>query len=206
MNAREERGLVIAATTKLTQKGKIWIVPSQNGAGKYTVSPDPACPYCSCPDHAETGERCKHLYAVEIVMKRDTSTDGTITFTEKKVYRKAPMAAFNLAQIEEKRRFLALLADLVRDIKSPPQVKGGRPRTPLADMIFTAVYKVYSTLSSRRYGTDLAEAAEQGYIAKAIHPCMVCSFLENEMMTPVLTELVSASALPLQGSRERFRR
>ena len=28
MNAREERGLVIAATKKLVQKGKVWLVPS----------------------------------------------------------------------------------------------------------------------------------------------------------------------------------
>ena len=65
MNAREERGLVIAATQKLTQKGKVWLVPSQSGKGKYTVCPDPENPYCSCPDHEDHGGKCKHLYAVE---------------------------------------------------------------------------------------------------------------------------------------------
>src|SRR5438105_2140114 len=81
MNAREERGMVIAATQKLTQKGKVWLVPSQSGRGKYTVCPDSDNPFCSCPDHEETGGKCKHLYAVEFTMKRDTDKDGTITET-----------------------------------------------------------------------------------------------------------------------------
>jgi hypothetical protein len=49
MNAREERGLVIAATQKLTQKGKVWVVPSQSGRGKYTVCPDPKAPSALAP-------------------------------------------------------------------------------------------------------------------------------------------------------------
>src|ERR1700721_594769 len=115
MDAREERGLVIAATQKLTQKGRAWVVPSQSGKGKYPVSPDPDCPYCSCPDHADTGNKCKHLHAVEFTMKRDTAQDGTITetrqltFTEKKVYPKPSQPVYDLAQMEEKPRFLALL-------------------------------------------------------------------------------------------------
>src|SRR5438067_12809973 len=116
MNAREERGLVIAATQKLTQKGKVWLVPSQSGRGKYTVCPDPDSPYCSCPDHEETGGKCKHIYAVECVIQRESMKDGTVveirtvTFTEKKVYRQ-DWPLYNLAQIEEKRLFMAMLFD-----------------------------------------------------------------------------------------------
>lgn len=94
MDPRQQRGLIIAATQKLIQKGKIWLVPSQTGNGKkYTVCPDPESPFCSCPDHDETGRKCKHLYAVEFVIKRDVAPDGTVTetrtytFTEQKVYR-----------------------------------------------------------------------------------------------------------------------
>src|SRR5207247_10871329 len=102
-----ERGLVIAATQKLTQKGKVWLVPSQSGRGKYTVHPDADTPYCSCPDFEETGCKCKHIYAVDFTMKRDTAADGTVTetrtltFTEKKVY-KQDWPVYNLAQSEEK--------------------------------------------------------------------------------------------------------
>ncbi len=31
--AREQRGLIIAATCRLKQKGKAWLVPSQSGKG-----------------------------------------------------------------------------------------------------------------------------------------------------------------------------
>jgi hypothetical protein len=77
-------------------------------------------------------------------------------------------------------------------------------RTHLADMVLSSVFKVYSTVSARRFGTDLADAAEKGYIAKALHPVMVCSFLENDMMTPVLKALVSASAAPLAAIESVF--
>src|SRR4051794_15765786 len=121
MTPREERGLVIAATAKLTPKGKVWLVPSQSGKGKYTVCPDHDSPYCSCPDHEETGEPCKHVFAVRFAMNREHAPDGTVTetqsvtFTQKKTYPpRGGWGVYNLAQSEEKRRFLALLADLCK--------------------------------------------------------------------------------------------
>lgn len=48
MNEREQRGLIIAATSKLQKKGIAWLVPSQAGKGKYTVVPDAVQPHCSC--------------------------------------------------------------------------------------------------------------------------------------------------------------
>ena len=209
MNARQERGLVIAATQKLVQKGKVWLVPSQSGKGKYTVCPDPESPYCSCPDHEETGGLCKHLYAVTFTMNRETGADGTVTetrtvtFTEKKTY-KQDWPLYNLAQIEEKKRFLTLLSDLCRGVVDPPQNKSGRKRTAMADMVFAAVLKVYTTFSSRRFGTDLEEAHGAGHVSHKLHPVMVNSFLENALLTPVLKELVIASSLPLRAVETTF--
>src|SRR4051812_3599419 len=103
MDARQQRGLVIAATCKLTQKGKVWLVPSQNGKGRYTVCPDHDEPYCSCPDHEETGVACKHIFAVRTAMTRELGVDGTVTetrevtFTEKRTY-KQDWPMYNLAQ------------------------------------------------------------------------------------------------------------
>jgi hypothetical protein len=71
IQSRQQLGLQIAALSKIARKGAIWLVPSQSGRCRhYTVSPDPVEPFCNCPDHEETGERCKHLYAVEFVMRR----------------------------------------------------------------------------------------------------------------------------------------
>ncbi len=208
MDAREERGLVIAATQKLTQKGRVWVVPSQNGAGKYTVCPDPDNPFCSCPDHEETGGKCKHLYAVEFTMSREHGSNGTvtetrtITLTEKKTYQQ-DWPVYNLCQKEEKRRLLVLLHDLCKGLENPPQSGAGRRRTPMADMVFTAVYKVYSTLSGRRFGTDIDEAFEKGYLSKKL-TMMNWTFLESELLTPVLKELVAVTSRPLRAVETEF--
>jgi transposase len=209
MTPREERGLVIAATQKLTQKGKVWLVPSQSGKGKYTVCPDPDNPFCSCPDHEETGEKCKHLFAVEFTVKREQAADGTVvetktmTFSEKKIYRQN-WPAYDLAQTTEKHRFQELLHELCQGIEEPPQPKTGRRRTLMADMVFAAAFKVYSTVSSRRFGSDLADAHEKGYVTQRIHPVSVCAFLESELMTPVLYKLIAASATPLRAIESDF--
>jgi len=210
MTPREERGLVIAATAKLTQKGKVWLVPSQTGSGKrYTVCPDEDCPYCSCPDHEETGLPCKHVFAVRTVMKRETNKDGTVTetrsvtFTQKKTY-KQDWPMYQVGQIEEKKRFLKLLFDLCLGLPEPEPNKTGRARTPIADMVFASVFKVYSTLSSRRFGTDLGEAHEKGYLTHKLHPVMVGSFLNSTLLTQVLQDLIVRSSLPLKAIETTF--
>src|SRR5947209_5627405 len=115
---RKERGLVIAATQKLVQKGKVWIVPSQTGERKYTVHPDPETPFCSCPDHEATGQRCKHLFAVEYTVRRERQADGTVvetetmTFTKKKQYPQE-WGTYTACQMVEKDRFQELLVDLL---------------------------------------------------------------------------------------------
>src|SRR5918911_1264243 len=89
MSEREEReakALVIAAKSKLTKKGDKWHVPSQSGYKPfYTVDPNPDAPHCDCPDFEKRGERCKHIFAVEIVCEREsvttTTTSGDVTTT-----------------------------------------------------------------------------------------------------------------------------
>lgn len=135
MNAREERGLVIAALCKLNRKSSDkWLVPSQSGPERlYTV--DTTAQTCTCPDHQESGHKCKHIFAVEITMKREVGTDGTvtetksITFTEKKTY-KQNWPAYNHAQAIEKDSFLELLHDLVKTIDDPMRPGPGRKRSP----------------------------------------------------------------------------
>jgi hypothetical protein len=72
MEAREQKGLEIAAKSKLQRAGDRWFVPSQSGhpGTYYTVKPDPAKPHCSCPDFECRQLRCKHIFAVEYVIQR----------------------------------------------------------------------------------------------------------------------------------------
>ena len=141
--------MVIAALCKLKSENGEWVVPSQSGAERlYRVNPTEGT--CTCPDHAETGAKCKHVYAVEFTMKREVGTDGivtetkTITFTEKKVY-KQDWPAYTAAQYVEKRRVQELLFDLARGIPEPDRsgIRGRKPHT-VRDSLFAMVFKVYS--------------------------------------------------------------
>lgn len=63
MNAREERGILIAAKCKIEKQPRNrYLVPSQSKPGtRYVVEPKYPC--CDCPDFQERGETCKHLFA-----------------------------------------------------------------------------------------------------------------------------------------------
>ena len=144
---RQQKGLEIAATAKIVRKGAAWLVPSQSGAGRYTVIPDPETPHCTCPDHQNGGHKCKHLFAVEYVLRREEKPDGTVTITEavRKTYVQ-DWRAYNAAQTGEKEQFLELLRDLCSGVAEPERQRNGRPRLPIQDVIFAACFKVYSTV------------------------------------------------------------
>jgi hypothetical protein len=165
MSEREQKALQIAAKSKLTRKGDTWLVPSQAGPKKYTVDPNPQCPSCTCPDFEARQQTCKHMFAVQIVIEREYTNDGeSETFVEtvsvRKTY-KQRWSSYNKAQTNEKADFQALLHDLCSGIQEPVQTFG-RPRLPLADIIFSAVFKTFSTVSGRRFVTDLREAHGKG--------------------------------------------
>ncbi len=156
---REIKALQIAATTKLIRKGKnVWIVPSQAGRGEYEVRPDPQAPRCTCPDFEFRNARCKHIVAVEYTLMRETTSDGQTVVTETvKVTRKTypqEWKAYNAAQTHEKSELQALLYELCQNLPEPIQ-RTGRPRLSLSDIIFSSVFKIYSTVSGRRFATDL---------------------------------------------------
>ena len=209
MDAREERGLAIAAKCKITKKGDSWLVPSQSDNGeKYTVIPGAKC---SCPDHEVRQVKCKHLWAVEYVLARETAQDGTVTETEivkvTRVTRKTypqNWPAYNAAQSEEKTRFGVLLADLCNGVQQPTHEGRGRPALPLADMLFASAYKVYTGFSSRRFTGDLRDAKTDGLVASTPHFNSVTNYLANPDMTPILKHLVTVSSLPLKAVETQF--
>src|ERR1041385_5952888 len=82
LSDREVKALQIAAKSKLTQKGNVWLVPSQAGHGEYEVRPDPQTPRCTCPDFEFRNAKCKHVLAVEYTLMRETTADGQTVVTE----------------------------------------------------------------------------------------------------------------------------
>src|SRR5690348_3436296 len=163
MDAREQRGLIIAATCRLNRLDDgTWIVPSQSSRDGGTYRVNLHTKTCTCLDHTEGGNACKHYYAAMIVHKRDVLPDGTvietktITLTEKKVY-KQDWPAYNLAQATEKRRVRVLLHDLCRRLPVRERAgirRGPKPHHP-SDAVFAMAYKVYCGFSARRFSTDL---------------------------------------------------
>jgi transposase len=216
MDARQQRGLEIAAVFKIVQKGKVWIVPSQSGAGKYTVCPDKEQPHCSCPDH-EAGFKCKHIFAVEFVIQREfafneagepvreTVTETmTVSQTIKRTTYKQNWPAYNKAQVNEKDTFQVLLRELCAGITEAVEQKRGRPRIGLSDAIFSAVFKVYSTVSGRRFMSDLKDAHSKGHINRLPSYGSVFNVLESEGTFEILKALVVESAKPLKALETSF--
>ena len=111
--------------------------------------------------------------------------------------------AYNAAQVEEKRRFVELLADLCAGVPQPEQATG-RPRLPLADMIFAAAYKTYVGFSARRFTTDLRDAYAEGLIDSRPHFNSVNRYMANRLLTEPLKELVAVSSLPLKAIETDF--
>jgi transposase len=217
MDARQQRGLVIAATCRLHRNDDgTWFVPSQTNreAVGYTVNLQAKS--CTCPDHVEGGFVCKHYFAASIVHQRDVLPDGTVietktlTLTEKKVY-KQDWPAYNVAQATEKCRVRVLLHDLCRNLperERPPTLPGPKPHR-VSDMAFAMAYKVYCGkvycgLSSRRFSTDLLEAHERGFLTRPIPGPKVTAFFEDAYFTPILKELIGYSARPLRSVERDF--
>lgn len=199
---REQRGLEIAATKKLQQKGNLWLVPSSTGAGTYVVDPTVyGEATCTCPDYELHQAPCKHVYAVEFTIRRETRTkDGTVTET---ITYRQEWKAYNAAQTNEKVRVAELLRDLCSVIDNPLQ-KRGRPRLPMSDSVFCAVMKVYGGMSARRTSSDLREFAERGLIDKAPHYNSVINALENPDLTSFLRALIEESSAPLAAVETDF--
>jgi len=209
LKPRELQGLQIAAMAKLVRRGVVWMVPSQSGGSPYEVSPDPHQPHCTCPDHETNGVKCKHIYAVEYAMRRE-SDHGSVTKETmptqrpvRKTYRQN-WPAYNAAQMHEKAKFQVLLSELCTDIKEPVRSRNGRPRIPVHDAIFCACFKVYSTVSARRFMTDLREAQAKGFIRKTPHFNTIFNYLEDKHLTPILRELITRSSLPLNTVETDF--
>ena len=230
MDVRLEKARAIVSSVKVRRaaKGDTWLVPSQSSRGKgYLVTwqeRDTAGYRCTCPDFEHRRRDCKHILAVALVLTQETErtetthADGSTTVTtrtrttataavnvQRPTYRQV-WPAYNAAQTQEKAQFQALLHDLCATIPQPAQVgkNSGRKRLLLGDMVFCAAFKVYSTLSGRRFMSDLNDAHEKGYVANVPHFNSIFNTLENPALTPLLQALVTTSALPLASIETNF--
>ena len=216
MSLRETKGHDIAKRCSIVQSGNLYLVPSQSSKKNYKV--DPIAQTCSCPDYEHTGLKCKHQFAVEVTIRRDkitttqTDTAGNTTTTttetetvkvKRQTYRQE-WPAYNQAQTQEKKLFLYLLHQLCQGVGSPAQHGRGQRRLPLEDMIFAMAFKVYSTVSGRRFMTDLRDAHTKGYVSQLPSYNSIFHYFESPMLTDYLKMLIEESALPLSAIEDDF--
>lgn len=214
MDERQQRGLEIAAMSKITKRGnETWIVPSQTMNGRYAVTISEEGKACTCPDFELRQQPCKHVFAVQYVLFREqvteTKPDGTVTTTtteaaKVRVTYAQDWKAYNAAQTTEKDHFCRLLKDLVADVPTPAQQGSGNRRLAMSDLIFAAAFKVYSGFSARRFMCDLRAARDNGHVAYAASYNALLEGMQLEELTPILHDLITATAKPLAALETQY--
>ena len=132
------------------------------------------------------------------MMSPDSITDPRPTYSQ-------DWPSYNLAQQNEKDRFLILLRDLCDAIPQEPRPRRrGRPSAPLALKVFAVAYKVYSGFSARRFTSDIRAARRQGLIDHDPHFNSTNRYLASDEMTDLLKALIELSATPLEAIERDF--
>src|SRR5947209_6642861 len=201
MEARQIKGLEIATSSEITREGNVFLVPSQTSSKKYTVNL--FINTCTCLDYEKNGLKCKHLFAVENMLLRESG--ATLPEPEKivKPTYKQEWREYRLAQVNEKAKLLELLYALCSQIDEPMQHMG-RPRITRADRLFACCFKVYSMMSGRRFMSDLMEAKRRGLLSMIPNFVSITRYLESLEMTTLLKELIIESSLPLKSIEYDF--
>lgn len=214
MESRKLKGREIATQAKITGKGLVWFVPStQRPSRKYKVDLNSKPPTCSCSDYESRRRKCKHIFAVEQVIEHGQSRTRKRCVNRAKTSKepvavprptyKQEWAAYNRAQTNEKVHFLALLYELCKGIEEPIQ-ENGRPRLPLSDILFAATFRIYSTISGRRFMCDLKDALARGYLSRLPSYNSIFDYLQMKSLTPYITQLIIESSLPLKSVETDF--
>jgi transposase len=206
MEMRELKALEIAARSKIVFDGCNWLVPSQSSGSKYKVSIGSE-PSCECEDFQLRKLPCKHIISARLVCERDHGGTAPVIVVDevpKKPTYKQNWPLYNKAQQTERDRFRELLCDLLRGIEEPPQPKTGRKRVPLQSVIYASALKVFTTLSSRRFACELKDAHDRGYLTHLMNSVSVTNYMEHDLMTPYLIQLIERAALPLRMIETTF--
>ncbi len=206
---RELRGIDIANRYTIKEHGGLWFVPSASGKGiKYKVNLQKQ--ECNCADYEIRKAKCKHLFAAGITFEREflaemerTDSPQIETVLMQKTYPQK-WSAYNKSQTCEKSEFQKLLASLCKGVGEPTLPMKTKPRIAFEDILFACVFKVFSTVSARRFTVDLDEARKKGFIDSPIHYNTLLRYFEYETLAPHLKMMIEESSLPLAALEKSF--
>lgn len=176
-------------------------MPSQSHKGSYLVDTAAETPSCTCPDYEDNGNAdgftCKHGFAALVLAKKiEIPDDMTDDMPGKRRTYKQVWPAYEKAQQHEREHVETMLRDLCSGIVQPPPTRG-RPRKPLADVVYACVLRSYIGMSSRRAASDTRAAQSAGLIDEMVSPRTVLRYLDDPSLTDLLRVLIRESASPL---------
>jgi hypothetical protein len=202
IEARRVRGALLAQTKRVSSIGGNFLVPSQTHGGRYLVSRDEKGAWtCTCPDFAERGAvmPCKHIVCVELVRAQITPNGTPMADRLRPTYAQ-DWTSYNAAQTQEKEKAVGLLRELVSTVPELPRKPGpGRKKLPIADVLMSAMVKVYIGWSGRRSMSEMRDLGSKGLLDKVPSYNSVFRYMENPALTPILVSLVQRAAMPLVG-------
>ena len=182
---REQTAKVLRDGLEERQQGAISGHAATNGHAQATV-PDKPAPALNEPEPERLVIRC---------MPETNPAPPPATAPHSTLY--------NQAQENESKHFIRLLWDLVNTVPEPPH---GRGRTPaeLRKSLYGLIHRVYTTKSGRRSYSDLYVAAGIMGIGELPSRPTLTRYMQDEALTPILTDLVEVSAVPLSPLETRF--
>ena len=136
--------------------------------------------------------------ADDIVEARDASAPSK----RKKTYPRN-WSAYNKAQMFQGDLFPVLASRLSSIVHGRKHAKGRRP-IAMNDVVFACIYKIYSNKPGRKFTSDLREAKRREYVHSAVSYNSISRHMRSPALTPILVDLVSASALPIKGIEKKF--
>lgn len=203
MEPRKHRGAEIAREGQIKRCGRHrWHVKSQSGLGTWVVDYSGAEPTCTCPDYEKRAAFCKHIFAIEIRRRHLVLPGGPLVVDEPTKYTQ-DWAAYNKAQTTEHVHFVGMLRLLCDGIEIPKQGMG-RPKTPLGDVVFGNVFKVYTGKSGRRAAGALDACHEQGLLLTKPNYNTLFRHMDDPALTPLLRQILQESAAPLKSVERKF--
>ena len=201
---RAERGMEILKSLKIEKTSEGWKVQSSRGFGSYLVKFNGHEPICECLDCRMRHQKCKHIYAVELWIRKEIDEQGKIRQTKGiKISYSQDWKAYDKSQTGEKIYFMQLLKDLCGFVKAKEYIFG-RPKICDQDFIFASALKVYSTFSLRRFMSDLEIANQMNLIDSKPCYASIGHFMQREDITDILKSLIMISSTPIKEIETNF--